>query len=99
MCKQLIGFDGAHLNGEMNKRGICLVATIKAFNNHVFPFALGLVPVEKYENWHWYTTCVMFATDLEQFTVVSGRLKGLLAAVVEGFSAVRSPLLYTTQHG
>ncbi|ETI51781.1 hypothetical protein L914_04777 [Phytophthora nicotianae] len=33
MCKILTGFDGAHLKGEMNKRGVFLVATTKDYIN------------------------------------------------------------------
>ncbi|KAG2826834.1 hypothetical protein PC118_g9123 [Phytophthora cactorum] len=65
MCKGLIGFDGAHLKGEMNKRGVFLVATTKDYNNHVVPFALGLVSTENYENWRWFMDIVKFATGLE----------------------------------
>ncbi|OWZ07243.1 hypothetical protein PHMEG_00020386 [Phytophthora megakarya] len=85
MCKSRIGFDGTHLKGEMNKRGVYLVATTKDFNNHVIPFALALVPVENYENWHWFLTCVKLATGMEKFTTISDRQKGLLASVAEVF--------------
>ncbi|RAW23671.1 hypothetical protein PC110_g19901 [Phytophthora cactorum] len=85
MSKQLIGFDGAHLKGDMNKRGIVLVATAKDYNNHVVPFAFGLVRVEDYDNWCWFMTCVKFATGLTHLTVVSDRQKGLLSAVAEVF--------------
>lgn len=86
MAKRLFGFDGAHLKGEMHQRGVFLVATTKDYNNHIIPVALALVPVEDYKNWHWFLELVKEGLgDLDRFTVLSDRQKGLLSAVVNVF--------------
>jgi hypothetical protein len=85
-ARRLYGLDGAHLKGEMNNYGVFLVATAKDFNNHILPFAFSLVLVENYDHWVWFLRVIREAfEDLERFTVVSDRQKGLLSAVGEVF--------------
>ncbi|KAE8967337.1 hypothetical protein PR001_g28134 [Phytophthora rubi] len=85
MSKPIVGFDAAHLKGEMYKRGVFLVATTKDYNNHVIPFAFALVPVETFDHWFWFMECVKSATGIDRFTALSDRQKGLLAAVAQVF--------------
>ncbi|KAE9016341.1 hypothetical protein PR003_g15930 [Phytophthora rubi] len=86
MARRLFGVDGAHVKGEMNNYGVVLVATAKDYNNHILPFAFSLVPTENNENCCWFLRLVHDALgDLECFTVLSDRQKGLLAAVAEVF--------------
>lgn len=84
-CKKVIGVDGTHLKGDMNKRGIYLLATAKDVDNHIVVFGLALVPVENYDNWSWFLaelkTAVRQCADRYSPVFVSDRQKGLLAAV------------------
>jgi hypothetical protein len=82
----MLGFDGAHLKGEMNGYGVYLVATSKDYQKQVTPWAFALVPVENYDNWKWFLSIVQGAMgELEALTIVSDRDKGLLSAVQEVF--------------
>ncbi len=82
MSKSIIGLDGVHLKGEMNKYGVYLVATSKDYAHHIVPFALALVEVENFENWCWFLEFIREAIgDCSTYTIVSDRQKGLLRAV------------------
>lgn len=47
-CRHIIGLDGTHLKGDMNKRGVFLLATTKDLNGHIVVFGLALVGQEDY---------------------------------------------------
>lgn len=71
ISKRLIRFDGDHLTGEMNKRGIFLVATCKDFNNPRRPVRTRSGACRRLWNWRWFMACIKTATDLECFAAVS----------------------------
>lgn len=87
---KLVGLDGTHLKGEMNKRGVYLTATTKDYDGHIIVFGFALVPAENYDNWYWFL-CQMKAiferedVAKDQVASVSDRQKGLLASVEELF--------------
>ncbi|KAE9128648.1 hypothetical protein PF010_g4432 [Phytophthora fragariae] len=83
-CKHVIGLDGTHLKGDMNKRGVFLLATTKDLEGHLLVFGIALVAQEDYSDWSWFLGNLKAAKDAVSNwkpAFVSDRQKGLLASV------------------
>ncbi|KAE9020208.1 hypothetical protein PR003_g10718 [Phytophthora rubi] len=84
-CKHVIGLDWT---GDMNKRGVFLLATTKDLEGHLLVFGMALVAQEDYSNWSWFLgnlKAPMDAVSSWKPAFVSDRQKGLLASVTELF--------------
>jgi hypothetical protein len=81
-AKRLLGFDGTHLKGDMSKRGVYIVATVKDYVNHIVPFGFALAGVENFDNWKWFLKAIKEEIHLQHFTVLSDRQKGLICSLL-----------------
>ncbi|RAW38920.1 hypothetical protein PC110_g4861 [Phytophthora cactorum] len=86
-CKHVIGLDGTHLKGDMNKRGVYLLAASKDYNNRILIFGLALVEKDDTSNWRWFLehmkAAVASASSDWDPIFVTDRQKGIIAAVTE----------------
>ncbi|KAG2759775.1 hypothetical protein PC129_g11669 [Phytophthora cactorum] len=86
-CKHVIGLDGTHLKGDMNKRGVYWLAASKDYNNRILVFGLALVENEDTLNWRWFLehmkAAIASASSDWDPTFVTNRQKGILAAITE----------------
>jgi len=90
-CLKIVGLDGTHLKGEMNKQGCILTATTKDYDHHILVFGFAIVSIENYDNWQWFLkqlqvakvgACEDASEELEDKPLfISDHQKGLLAAV------------------
>ncbi|KAG3036669.1 hypothetical protein PC120_g140 [Phytophthora cactorum] len=86
-CKHVIVLDGTHLKGDMNKRGVYLLAASKDYNNRILGFGLALVEKEDTSNWRWFLklmkAAVASASSDWDLIFVTDRQTGILATIKE----------------
>nr|GMC89470.1 uncharacterized protein LOC109174707 [Ipomoea batatas] len=90
-CRPFIGLDGCHLKG-CQKGGQLLTTVGVDANNAMFPIAFAIVEGELKETWAWFLELLdqdlNISENLNAWTIISDKQKGLLPAVEEQLSGV-----------
>ncbi|XP_020247820.1 uncharacterized protein LOC109825375 [Asparagus officinalis] len=88
-CRPLLSIDGTHLYGKY--KGVLLVATGVDANGGLFPLAFAVVEVEDTSSWKWFFELIYKWIPSVRapriITFISDRMKGIIRALHEGFSA------------
>ncbi|XP_071738859.1 uncharacterized protein [Rutidosis leptorrhynchoides] len=84
--RDLLGLDGAFMKEPAS--GFMLTAVGLDSNNGIYPLAYAIVESECYSSWLWFLELLardLDLTEMSNFTFISDRQKGLIAAVGKVF--------------